>query len=1246
MSKNSIQSKIESFTKIQRQEVIVNKPGKLDSALLDKMEKKGTVNTPIIKKNLTKEKEQQELEKIENEPIFEKILKLQNFLKEIASMKIRFEANKDQILNNINKNTYKYYESKVNMKEIYDYCQLDNLDNSIKYTLIPEPIPYFEEKGKTLYNDIYNFLFLLRNNNKLMLKFIDKSDKEDYENLSDFLVNFCYEDTINSSFIQEELMLLIYLIFEKNIRLLPKEISNNDNNLSYDLFRNNQNLIYYILRSLSRKADVRNFLISILIDSINNLQGIRKNLSLVIDTNNKNPENEDTDEKSRLNNSFDGSISNKFEKIEVVHRHYTIMNQNLDNKLRLTSLKNDESINRNQTNKKLDKINENKEETNNKNEMISKNNEIEENVDIFSIPEDINEEELNKIKIDPFFENNNITLTFLQQKLKETNKNTKNNAINLAMKDYFDNLIKDIKDKKEELYSNKKMINYLKLIALKEQKEGNDKKTKESFQEKINNMKNNYNIIINIIDEIISKLKENITTVPVIIKCISNLVEQLLHKKYIERKPKKLINHYQKYIFKSNIFIGNFLICSLSNLDYNGIFVSDIISDTTLKNINIIIKILDKMLSGSLFTNSYEIIYNKYIVEILPKFFEIIDNIEKNFKLPDVLQGLVNTFNDVKNEKRLKDFEYDYFFEKKDEDIQYQSLCFNLENLLILMKLAKRYMENITDTDDNEQMIIGKIYGYENFISDINEQNKIKEKKCDFIYLIKINFNSKTDKKFNSFLKDNFTTITPGQNLNNLTFIKKCLIEVLEYANVINKYNFRYFIQNLKQNIRNHDITKYLFRKNRILEFENIINGKNIHFDLSEDEIMEKNFSFKNVLFQNILEFLKLEIGNDYTDNLKTQRIIFCAFYVQTNLKLLPNEYKENNYNKLIMELIKEAMEKLNYLNSNILNQLYNKINEGNKLNLIITSNYLQAKSLEKFKCIKYLYYKSLLPLEFNIENDENNIIKKVEYISKEENKNKEINQDSIENDKEKSENPQKSKHSLNKYFPNFRKYEDKIDDIVQLEEDCLMADALKAYFQKLKKVVKQEKIIKRFSKDEIEPILIELENQILFKLYDKLYPLKATKLDNSFYKKCCRLSFIKPDNIITDKNIYNERLWQFSMDYLDEINKKYTPQDKLKVVLKSFNILQNSITFSSGKKELGVDDTIKPFIYILIKAKPTTIFTNYNYCQLFLNDNLCKTQYGILLSQLGMIMNIIKDMKYNDLIGVTEEQFGKDEEE
>ena len=54
-------------------------------------------------------------------------------------------------------------------------------------------------------------------------------------------------------------MLLIYLNIKKNILKLPKEILNNDNNISFDLFRNDENLIYHLLRALSRKADVRNF---------------------------------------------------------------------------------------------------------------------------------------------------------------------------------------------------------------------------------------------------------------------------------------------------------------------------------------------------------------------------------------------------------------------------------------------------------------------------------------------------------------------------------------------------------------------------------------------------------------------------------------------------------------------------------------------------------------------------------------------------------------------------------------------------------------------------------------------------------------------------------------------------------------------------------------------------------------------------------------------------------------------------
>ena len=1243
MSKNSIQSKIESITKIQSQKVVINKPKKLDSSILNKIEKKGAITSSVVKRNLIKEKEQQEFERIEKLSTFDKIIKLQNLLKEVTSKKIRFEANKDKILANINKNTFKYYESKINMKEIYDYCQSDNLEEYIKYILISDPITYFNDKGTNLYNDIYNFLFLIRNNNKMMLKLIDKCDKEDYENLCNYLVNFCYEDTINSSFIQEELMLLIYLILEKIITKLPNQISNNENNISFELFRKDESIMYHILRSLSRKADVRNFLCSILVDVINNMQEIRKNLSFDLNISKKNLEINDDSISNILSDSFDDSIFSKFTKMNVVHRHYTIKYNN-PNKLRLPSIKKEEQISKKETNDDLtillkdENIIDKKKEKEDKkdNEKIDEDpkNKIEENKDIFFIPENITDDELNKIKIDSFFETNNVTLTYLQNKYNEVKSTTKNNSINSAMRDFLNMLIKDIQEGKEEIYSSKKMINYLKLMILNWEKEENKEKFQETAQEKVINIKNNYNLITKFIDDIFSKLKENITTIPVIIKCILNIIEQLLNKKYIERKATKLITNYQKYIFKSNIFFGNFVLSSLKNLDYNGIFVSDIISKTTFENLNIIINIFDKMLSGKLFSNCPEVLYNSYIIETLPKFFEIIDSVEKNFKLPDVLQRLVNTYTDIKNTKREQDFEYDYFFEKN-EEIQYQSLCFDLDNLLILMKLAKKNIEELNNYSEEEKLIIGKIYGYENFLVDLNKKNRTNEKKCEFFYMVKINFNTKTDKRINSILRDDFTVINQTQNINTVSFMKKCLIEVLEYAAVINKYNFIYFIQNLKRDIYNHDINKFLFRKNRQLEYENIINENNKNFEINEEEFMENSLNFNKVLIHNILEFLKLEIGTNYND-LKTQRIVFCAFYAQTNLINLPEEYKENNYYKLIIELIKEAMEKLNFLNSNILNQLYNKIKEGNKLNLIITSNYFQAKSLEKFKCIEYLYNKSLLPFIFKIEKDENNIIKKVEYINKEEMKKEDNN----------PEGEKTNKNKLKEIFPNFRKYEDTIDDIVKLEEDCLMADSLKEYFKELKKLIKTEKIIKRFSKEEIETISVELENHILYKLYDKLYPLKFSKMDNKFYKKCCRLKFIKPENIITDKNIYNEHLWKFSMDYLNEINKKYTPKDKLKVVLKAFSILQNSITFSSGKKELGVDDTIKPLIYVLIKSQPQNIFTNYSYCQLFLNDNLCKTQYGILLTQLYMIMNIIKDMKYTDLIGVSEEQFGKDDDE
>ena len=1327
---NNPNSQIPQETK--RKETI-SKPKKLSSVFLERIEKGNTNKSSkfnYAKRNSLKNQEL--ILELEKKSTFNKIVELQILCKEMISAKERFEKNKNQIIEKINKNCHNYYKSKICMKEIYDFCQAKKPEEHIDYILVDEPEIYLEDK----YDNIYNFLFMLRNNNKLMLKLINYCNEEKYEQLCDFLVNFCYEDTINSSFIQEELMLLIYLIFEKYFfGILPDNFKIDDNNVSYEIFRSQKNIIYHIVKSLTRKADIRNFLCSILVDDILKLEGNRKYLSPNI-FNQKNLEEEyDYQETNINNNDFDSQIMVKKYSVNInidSQFHPKLKKYRKSNLSRtitkIENIQNDlEKFDKNKEQIDNDKKENEKEIQENKKEIesaILENNDDEIYFDPLEILENASEFNIENVSLNSFFENNNIYSDFISKELKEYEHYSKTNSIYLAMIDYLKSLLKDIDENKNkgknEIYSNSQLIKVLKINKLKEEKSSENN---ISSDKEIEMIINNYNLIEKAIDNILDKLNENITSVPFTIKCLSNIIEQLLNKKYT-KKSNNILSHYQKYIFKSNFFFGNILLSSILNRDYNGIITSEVTSKITTENLKIIYDIFDKLLSGKLFRNDsnsseyfFYTIFNKLIIWTMPKIFNIIDKIETKFKLPDIMQQLVDTCTDLNNSKRLNDFEYDYFFEKSNEVIQYQSLCFNLENLGLLshllneVKKKDNYLNNII-TNEKDKLLFEKICGYEHEFNRVFSINKNNNQKCEFFILTKLNYNINIEKKINLKAKDNFTDNFQN-NINNFSkdtfkfiIFKKCLIEVLSYVNIIDKNSFLSFTRNKKSLIYDSQINKKIYKKIREKEFNEIIFDEKVENNNEED--FEFDIDFKDSLFQKIMDFLKYEIGSTFEEEEKSQRVIFCTSYIQYHMEDIPKEYMNNNYSKLFMELTKETLTILKYLNNNILNLLYNKIKEGNKLNMIIASNCLQIKSMEKYKCIEYLYSKLLIPNKFKITKDEKDNITKIEYIRDKPvkkvqpqstqietnniNENKNDNNDKIEKNetKEKQQENNNTNTKINEenninnniiagaennnikseinnpppqappppppkleliknlieIIPNYKEIEKNTDEeILKIEEESGVAEALKNFFRTMKLLVKKEKVVKRFSKDDVDSIAIELENYVLFKLYDKLYPTKLSKDDIRFYNKCCRLDFIKPYNIITDKNIVNEKLWETSKEYLNDINNKFTPADKIKSISKAFAILQNSITFCSGKKELGVDDTIKPLIYVLMKTKPKNIFTNYNYCQLFLNGDLAKKEFGILLTQVYLVMRIIKDMKYNELIGVTEEQFGKDED-
>ena len=201
--------------------------------------------TPSYEDNMKINNIEEELEQIQILPLFNKISICQALLKELISKKERFDENKNKMIEKIRSYTYIYYRNILYSKEIYDNCTLQT-DNSGRfiYTMNKDTNSIEED----FYLPIYNFLFLLRNNNKYMLKIINRCNTTFIPKLSYFIAHLCFENTLsnNITFIQDELQLIIYFLIEKIIFRNPEEI------LTYD----SEYFLYKLLEYLVTKVDL------------------------------------------------------------------------------------------------------------------------------------------------------------------------------------------------------------------------------------------------------------------------------------------------------------------------------------------------------------------------------------------------------------------------------------------------------------------------------------------------------------------------------------------------------------------------------------------------------------------------------------------------------------------------------------------------------------------------------------------------------------------------------------------------------------------------------------------------------------------------------------------------------------------------------------------------------------------------------------------------------------------------------
>jgi hypothetical protein len=104
-------------------------------------------------------------------------------------------------------------------------------------------------------------MYLFHDNNEKILKLIEYCPKEFYNELANFFCNYFYVNIFSSTFLNENLLTLIYLLLEKEIDKIQIK---NENEISNSFLDPSNSFLSHLLRCLSRKDEVKSFLENIL----------------------------------------------------------------------------------------------------------------------------------------------------------------------------------------------------------------------------------------------------------------------------------------------------------------------------------------------------------------------------------------------------------------------------------------------------------------------------------------------------------------------------------------------------------------------------------------------------------------------------------------------------------------------------------------------------------------------------------------------------------------------------------------------------------------------------------------------------------------------------------------------------------------------------------------------------------------------------------------------------------------------
>ena len=584
------------------------------------------------------------------------------------------------------------------------------------------------------------------------------------------------------------------------------------------------------------------------------------------------------------------------------------------------------------------------------------------------------------MKYMPFLENNSF-----QKFVKENNIDTVKSMYDLYIQKIDNSYIDKL------LYSNHKLLANIKRYTISD-------KILYIYQ-------TNFSCVINFIDKILEKLKDNFQILPFSIKCFCKIISLLITKRFPEIKESAQMIYISKFLF------GRLLIPILRKPIIEGFVHSIIISDNTRNNLQIICDIINKFVSGELYSSdNYKDCnytpFNWYFIEKSKIIYEIFEHATR-VRLPSFIEDYID-------DKLPPDFKYDYFQENKDEVINFRSICFNIHQAKTLLNTMDKCKNEIFCSPDTEYLeksfkkLISK--SSQKLFDEIiqKEENDIQKKDGDFLSKIKLNFIDKDEgkkrKKLFYFLITSLETNNDYKKLFEISQLTKSF-SIKEIKDLSNEENV----------MKNNIIKVKNFICNLLYNFDKLIKT---NFEPGTIETNEKILEELNILMKSPYFVIDGSIPFDWYIN-----------SIFEYLKKIPANLTQNDCEELYKEIedeINNSLAQLDFLKFSAILEKLDFVERGKKY---YKENQNILNDIKLKEEVRDIIYNEFIPvkIKFALNDDEKGIFQ-IESSSFKK-KSEEYLEKKIIQEKAKNVIFVYNIESFTKNFPNLIVYEDYFDE-------------------------------------------------------------------------------------------------------------------------------------------------------------------------------------------------------------------------